>query len=132
MALLKNVLRAIAVFLVVTFLAFLLMYGNATGIAHSVLGLNTTDEAVQAKIVELGLDQPLVVQYWTWLRHAVTGDLGRSFYTGQSVSDALSTRVPLSLSRRSMTPLTGLVTQTSTDAVQRGWHAEMSASIMAA
>src|SRR6478752_705553 len=98
MALLKNVIRAIAVFLVVTFLAFLLMYGNATGIARSVLGLNTTDEAVQAKIVELGLDQPLVVQYWTWLRNAVTGDLGQSFYTGQSVSDALSTRVPLSLS----------------------------------
>lgn len=98
MALLKNLLRAIAVLLVVTFAAFALMFGNAQGIARSVLGMNATEDAVQAEVIELGLDQPLLVQYWDWLRHAVTGDLGRSFYTGQTVTDALSTRVPVTLS----------------------------------
>jgi peptide/nickel transport system permease protein len=98
MALVKNILRAIAVLLVVTFATFLLMYGNAQGIARSVLGLNATEEGVQAEVVKLGLDQPLLVQYWNWVRHAITGDLGRSLYTGQSVTDALSTRVPVTLS----------------------------------
>jgi peptide/nickel transport system permease protein len=98
MALVKNILRAIAVLLVVTFATFLLMYGNAEGIARSVLGLNATEEGVQAEVVKLGLDQPLLVQYWNWVRHAMTGDLGRSLYTGQSVTDALSTRVPVTLS----------------------------------
>jgi peptide/nickel transport system permease protein len=104
---LKNVLRAIAVLLLVTFVTFLMMYGNAAGIARSVLGLQAAEADIQQKVVELGLDQPLVVQYWNWLTAAVTGDLGRSFYTGQSVTDALSTRVPVTLS---VTVLTLLLT----------------------
>src|SRR6476646_6334802 len=98
MTLLKSVLRSIAVLLVVTFATFCLMYGNAAGIARSTLGLSATEEAVQAQVVRLGLDRSLLVQYVDWLRSAVTGDLGRSFYTNQSVTDALSTRVPVTLS----------------------------------
>ena len=41
----------------------------------------------------LGLDQPLPVQYWEWLRGAVSGELGRSYYTGESVLSALSNRI---------------------------------------
>ena len=33
-----------------------------------------------------GLDKPLVVQYATWMKRLVTGDLGNSFYDGQKVS----------------------------------------------
>jgi peptide/nickel transport system permease protein len=107
MTLLKSVLRSIAVLLVVTFATFCLMYGNSTGIARSTLGLSATDEVVQAQVVKLGLDRSLLVQYWDWLRSAVTGDLGRSFYTSQSVTEALSTRVPVTLS---ITVLTLLLT----------------------
>ncbi len=96
--LMKNLLRSLGVLLVTTFAGFALMFGNATGIASSVLGIGATPESVQAKVVELGLDRPLLVQYWDWLTSAVTGDLGRSFYTGQQVSEALSQRVPVTLS----------------------------------
>jgi peptide/nickel transport system permease protein len=95
--LLSKIARAVAVLLVVTFATFLLMYGNASGIARSTIGLDAKEEAVQAQVVKLGLDRPLLVQYWDWLRHAVTGDLGRSLYTSQSVTDALATRVPVTL-----------------------------------
>ena len=95
---LKQLARSLGVFLVVTFIAFVLMYGNATGIASSALGIGATDESIQAKVTELGLDRPLMVQYGDWLFSAFTGSLGRSFYTGQDVIAALSQRVPVTLS----------------------------------
>jgi peptide/nickel transport system permease protein len=97
MLLLKSVGRSLAVFLVVTFVAFCLMFQNGPGIARSTLGLGATPEAVQAQMVKLGLDRSLLVQYWDWLNSAATGDLGRSFYTSESVSVALSNRVPVTL-----------------------------------
>ncbi|MBB1511094.1 ABC transporter permease [Tessaracoccus sp. MC1627] len=96
--LLKNLVRSLGVLLVTTFLGFAMMFGNATGIASSVLGIGATPESVQAKVEQLGLDRPLLVQYGDWLTSAVTGDLGRSFYSGQPVADALSGRVPVTLS----------------------------------
>ncbi|TCC36398.1 ABC transporter permease [Kribbella speibonae] len=97
LSLVKKLVRSLAVLIVVTFATFCLMYGNGPGIAHAVLGKSATPEAVQAEVVKLGLDQPLVVQYWTWLTGVLHGDLGRSFYTGESVSGALSNRVPVTL-----------------------------------
>lgn len=97
LSLVKKLLRSLAVLIVVTFATFCLMYGDGTGIAHAVLGKSATPEAIQAQVVKLGLDKPLVVQYWNWLQGVVHGNLGRSFYTGESVSGALSNRVPVTL-----------------------------------
>ncbi|MEV7631844.1 ABC transporter permease [Microbacterium sp. NPDC089318] len=96
--LLKNLVRSLGVFLVTTFITFSMMFGNPTGIASSVLGIGATTESVQAKVAQLGLDRPLLIQYGDWLVSALTGDLGRSFYSGQSVVAALSQRVPVTLS----------------------------------
>jgi len=97
LSLVKKLLRSLAVLIVVTFATFCLMYGDGTGIAHAVLGKSATPEAIDAEVVKLGLDRPLVVQYWNWLQGVVHGDLGRSFYTGESVRGALSNRVPVTL-----------------------------------
>ena len=43
---------------------------------------------------QLGLDQPLPVQYVAWLSRAVQGDLGRSFQNRQKVSEAIIERLP--------------------------------------
>jgi len=86
------------VLLIVSFFTFCITYSDGIGIARSVLGLSATDEQVAAKAAELGLDQPLIVQYLDWLRGLVAGDLGTSFLTGQSVNEALATRVPVTLS----------------------------------
>ncbi|WP_262402181.1 ABC transporter permease [Actinomadura sp. CNU-125] len=48
-------------------------------------------------MVRLGLDRPLLVQYGDWLGGVLTGDLGSSFFTGQSVTSALATRAPVTL-----------------------------------
>jgi peptide/nickel transport system permease protein len=46
---------------------------------------------------ELGLDRPIPVRYATWVGHAVQGDLGRSFRTRQPVSDAIVSRLSVTL-----------------------------------
>jgi peptide/nickel transport system permease protein len=92
-----TLIRSLAVLIVVTFTTFALMFGNAHGIAFATLGLSATEEDIQRQIVKLGLDQPLPVQYLQWLKGAVGGDLGRSYYTGESVTGALANRVPLTL-----------------------------------
>jgi peptide/nickel transport system permease protein len=97
LSLVKKLVRSLAVLIVVTFATFCLMYGNGPGIAHAVLGKSATPEAIQAEVVKLGLDKPLVVQYWNWLKGVSHADLGRSFYTGESVTGALSNRVPVTL-----------------------------------
>jgi len=124
LTLLKNLARSLAVLLVVTFATFTLMFGNGEGIARAVLGLNARPEDVQREVVALGLDQPLLVQYWHWLRDAVTGNLGESFYTGQSVTDALSSRVPVTLALVIITLLLTVVLSVLlgvTAAVKGGW-----------
>ena len=103
LSLLKNLLRSVGVLLAVTFATFALMYGNGPGIARGVLGINASEEQVRQEVIRLGLDQPLLVQYWSWLQGAVTGDLGNSFFTSEPVTNALSTRVPVTLSLVSFT-----------------------------
>lgn len=51
-------------------------------------------EMLDAIRKQLGLDQPLPVQYVSWLSHAVQGDLGRSFQNKQRVSEAIIERLP--------------------------------------
>ena len=46
---------------------------------------------------QLGLDQPLPVQYVAWLGHALQGDLGRSFQTHQRVTEAITERLPATM-----------------------------------
>jgi peptide/nickel transport system permease protein len=47
---------------------------------------------------QLGLDQPLPLQYLTWLGRAVQGELGRSIRTNQPVVEAIRQRAPVTLS----------------------------------
>ena len=92
-----NVLRAVAVFVVVTFTTFVLLYANPMAIARTLMGINATDEAVQARATELGLDQPVPQLYVEWLGGLFRGDLGQSFYTGQPVAQTLAIRLPVTL-----------------------------------
>ncbi len=92
-----KLLRSAGVLLASTFMVFALMFGNGPGIARAVLGLKATDADVTKKVAQLGLDRPLLEQYWTWLTDALRGDLGRSYFTGQTVTSVLAVRAPVTL-----------------------------------
>jgi peptide/nickel transport system permease protein len=61
------------------------------------LGANASAEAVVARRHTLGLDQPVINQFWNYLTGAVRGDLGTSFRTRHAVSSDLSDFVPATL-----------------------------------
>lgn len=58
------------------------------------LGGEGTPQQVEALRKQLGLDRPLPVRYWEWLRRVARGDLGESLYTRTRVTDELIWRLP--------------------------------------
>lgn len=55
-------------------------------------------EQLQALRVRYALDEPIFIQYWTWISNIVLhGDFGQSFHYGRPVSDLLRERLPLTL-----------------------------------
>jgi peptide/nickel transport system permease protein len=94
---LKRLASGIAVLLTVSALTFFLLYFSSGNIARNIVGDQASPEQVAAKEVELGLDQPLILRYFSWLGSAVQGDLGTSWFTSEPVTQALSNRVPVTM-----------------------------------
>jgi peptide/nickel transport system permease protein len=95
------VVRRLALMLPVAFLVtigvFLLTHLTPGDPALILLGEDRTPDAIAAIHHQLGLDQPLYVQYLTWLGRIVHLDLGRSVTTHQPVIAAISERLPATL-----------------------------------
>ncbi|HEX6236254.1 MAG TPA: ABC transporter permease [Acidimicrobiales bacterium] len=98
-ALLRRLPTMAATLLVVSFLTFLLTTLLPGDPAVQILGggEGATPEAIAAVRDDLHLDDPLPVRYARWLADAATGDLGRSYRTGQEVTDAIGDRLPVTL-----------------------------------
>lgn len=94
---LRRLLSGVVLLFAITTLAFTLLYLGGGDIARRILGQNASQEAVDQRAAELGLDQPLWQQYTSWLSGAVHGDLGRSWFTGQTVVNTISTRLNVTL-----------------------------------
>lgn len=88
----------VALVVTISVVGFLLLYAGGGDIARRLLGGDATAEAVRQKAHELGIDQPLIVQFWQWLQHAVTGDFGSSWFTSQPVTAAILSRLSVTLS----------------------------------
>ena len=65
--------------------------------ARLMLGINATDDAVAALRDQLGLNQPLLTRYFSWLGGLLQGDLGNSFTYSSSVAELIGDRVWVSL-----------------------------------
>lgn len=95
--LLKKLLSSLLLLVAVTAVTFTLVFNDGPGIARRILGQNATEEQVGAKVTELGLDQPVLLQYGQWLAGLLRGDLGQSYFSGEPVSTMLAARVPVTL-----------------------------------
>ncbi|KIF66901.1 peptide ABC transporter [Streptomyces sp. AcH 505] len=65
--------------------------------AQALAGEQTSPEVLAAIREEYGLNDNIVVQYWDYLRHAVTGDLGTSARSGLPVLDSILDALPITL-----------------------------------
>ena len=96
--LLRRIGAGLVLVVVVTAITFFMTYGAGIPVARNILGPSAGEDQVAALNHRLGLDQPLLEQYWTWVTGVLHGDLGTSYFTNQPVGDALSSRLPVTLS----------------------------------
>lgn len=91
---------ALLVVFFVSIIAFALSYLSPTDAAvrsFSGVGIAPTAEQLAAKRAELGLDQPFLVQYFTWIGNIFQGDLGTSYRTKAPVADMLFDALPYTI-----------------------------------
>jgi peptide/nickel transport system permease protein len=60
-------------------------------------GLNATPDQIKAIRTQLGLDEPVWVQLWIFVKQIVTFDWGKSWATNEAVSNLFATRLPATL-----------------------------------
>lgn len=105
-------------------LTFFLIYSSGANIAQTILGQTATKEQVTAKTLELGLDRPLFDRYFSWVSSAARGDLGNSWFTSEHVSDAIFSRMPVTITLVIAALLVSAILATGVAmlaAVRRGW-----------
>jgi len=94
---LRRLLLMVPVAFLVTIGVFMLIHLSPGDPALIILGEDRTPQAIAAIHQQLGLDQPLYVQYGIWLGHIVHGDWGRSITTHEPVATAITERLPATL-----------------------------------
>ena len=82
---LRRLLLAVPVLFGVSVLVFAVLHLAPGDPAAIMLGAQATKEDIQRLHRDLGLDQPLVVQYFHWIGQVARGDLGRSIPLGRAV-----------------------------------------------
>jgi peptide/nickel transport system permease protein len=95
----SRLIRLVATVLAVTFLTFS-MLELLPGDPVDVLlppDANRTPELIAELREELNLDDPFFARYFDWLGDFLSGDLGKSYITGQTVSDIIADRLPITL-----------------------------------
>jgi peptide/nickel transport system permease protein len=95
----RRLLYAIPTLLGITILSYgLMVLAFPQGpVAAMTFGPRTRPAERETLTKQLGLDQPVYVQYIRWLGRALQGDLGRSFSSRRNVSDLIMERVPATL-----------------------------------
>lgn len=86
-----GVLLSVALLVVVTFFMVPLIPGDP---AVAVAGADATSEQIEAIRQNLGLNQPLHLQFIQYIGHLFTGNLGESFAYSTSVTSIIATKLP--------------------------------------
>ncbi|WP_309114322.1 ABC transporter permease [Saccharothrix sp.] len=94
----KRLMSGVLLLVVVTSGTFFLAHAAVGDPTPGLLGNSATPAQQAALRARIGYDQPLLVQFWNWFSHAVTGDFGTSWRNFQPVNDQMALRVPVTLS----------------------------------
>jgi peptide/nickel transport system permease protein len=97
----RRLLQIILVLIIVTVFVFLLVRllpGDPILLYLTAQDMEVISlEQLDAIRHDLGLDRPMIVQYFDWLGHAVRGDLGTSIINRGSIAAEIARRVPISM-----------------------------------
>jgi len=94
---LRRLFQAALILLGVAAITFVLLYALPADPARMIAGRSATVQTVANIRHELGLDQPLPVQFWTYLHNLLSGNLGRSYAQKTEVWTLIVARLPATL-----------------------------------
>lgn len=89
----RRLLALIPVALIVGVIVFCVIHLIPGDPAQIMLGQSATDEQLENLRNELGLDEPLIVQFVTWFGNVIQGDLGNSVFSNEPVLQLILDRV---------------------------------------
>ena len=90
---LRRIAATVPVMLIVAALVFLMLRLTPGDPAAIIAGDNANDAQIAAIRSRLGLDAPLVLQFFQWLGNLLRGDFGESFYFKKTVADLIVSRL---------------------------------------
>jgi len=93
--LIRRILTGIVVVWIVASAAFLLFFARPViTVARQLAGRAATPQVINEVIRNLGLNQPIAVQYWHFIDNLLHGNLGFSYFTGESVDTMVRQDLP--------------------------------------
>lgn len=120
----KRLVSGVGLLAVLTTLTYFMLRLGTGDVAQTIAGQSAGPEQVALIESRFGLDQPLMAQFLDWAAAAVTGDFGRSWFTGQLVAEAVTGRlavtVTLAIGSVALTAGIGVVLG-ALAATRRGW-----------
>jgi len=90
---LRRIAATVPVMLIVAVLVFLMLRLTPGDPAAVIAGDNANAEQIAAIRTRLGLDQPIVVQFFIWFGQILRGDFGESFFFKKSVIELIASRL---------------------------------------
>ena len=95
----KRLLQLLPVLLGITFLSFAMMRAAGSDAVTELYAEKgaVAQEVIDAKRAELGLDRPFLIQYGSWLKGLLTGDMGVSYVSGKNVFETFVSKLPATL-----------------------------------
>lgn len=93
----KRLLALIPILIGVAVIVFLIVHLIPGDPAQTMLGERATDQALERLREQMGLNDPLPVQFWRYVKDLLRGDLGRSIMSNNPVSVELAHRFPATL-----------------------------------
>ena len=106
---LRRILITIPVLLAMSLLVFLIIRLVPGDPVRTMLGFRATDANVAELSHQLGLDQPLVSQYLSWLGKLLQGDLGQDIVSHAPLSELLAQRLPVTFELTGLAMLLAVV-----------------------
>ncbi len=94
----KRLLSGVVLLVVVSVATFFLAHFAISDPTAALLGTTASPEQQAALAEKIGLDRPLMVQFWDWFSHLLVGDFGDSWRNFQPVGPQLAIKVPVTLS----------------------------------
>src|SRR5215204_6285055 len=93
----RRLLLLIPILIGLSILVFIWIRALPGGPAQALLGERATEESVEQVERQYGLDKPIHVQYWSYLKTTAQGELGTSVTTRRPVTDELKERFPATI-----------------------------------